>query len=241
MQYWINNGVLKKTPYEDLIYVNPAHLVPKANGKMRLVTDMYVVNSYMQKIHFKMENIVTVEELVQEKDFAITFELKDAYNHIPVHKSLQYLLGIGWKNECYRFMGMPFGLRNASKVFSLIMRKLERAIREMWVIYLDNIIVLHQNEKDLERIGKKIADYLQYLGWTVKLEKSHLTSSKQFTYLGWQLNSEDITIALTKERFKKCIQVTKKTYCQTYRCKQVSIRHLVSIIGTLSTPNCNFL
>jgi hypothetical protein len=37
---WIKNGVLRETLYEDLVYVNPAHLVPKANGKMRLVTDM---------------------------------------------------------------------------------------------------------------------------------------------------------------------------------------------------------
>jgi hypothetical protein len=42
---WIKNGVLRETPYEDLVYVNPAHLIPKANGKMRLVTDMRVVNS----------------------------------------------------------------------------------------------------------------------------------------------------------------------------------------------------
>jgi hypothetical protein len=172
-----------------------------------------------------MENIITVQELMHENDFAITFDLKDAYNHIPVHKSLQYFLGMGWKNKCYRFMGMPFGLSDAPRVFSLIMRKVEKAIREMWgvrvVIYLDDIIVLHQNEKDLERIGKEIADYLQYLGWTVNLEKSHLIPSKKFTYLGWQLNSENMTIALTIERLKKCIQVTKKTYRQTYRCKQV--------------------
>jgi hypothetical protein len=132
-------------------YINPAHLVPKENGKMRLVTDMRVVNSYMQ-IHFKMENVVTVEELIQENVFAITFDLKDEYNHIPVHKSLQYFLGIGWKNKCYRFMGMPFSLSDAPRVFSLIMKKVERVIREMWgvrvVIYLDDIIVLHQNEKD---------------------------------------------------------------------------------------------
>jgi hypothetical protein len=217
MQDWVNNGVLIETPYEDLIYINPA------NGKRILVTDMRVVNSYMQKIHFKMENIVTLEELIQENDFAITFDFKDAYNHIPVHKSLQYFLSIGWKNKCYRFMGMPFVLSDAPRVFSLIMGKVQRAIKKMWgvrvVIYLDDIIVLHQNEKDLERIGKEIADYLQYLGWTVNLEKSHLTSSKQFTYLGWQLNSENITIALTKERLKKCIQITKKTCQQTFKCK----------------------
>jgi hypothetical protein len=78
-----------------------------------------------------MENVVTVKELILENDFAITFDLKDVYNHIPVHKSLQNLLGIQWKNKCYRFMGMPFGLRDTPKEFSLIMRKVEKAIKEM--------------------------------------------------------------------------------------------------------------
>jgi hypothetical protein len=72
---WIKNGVLRETPYEELIYVNLAHLVPKANGKVILVTDMRVVNSSMRDIHFKMENIVTVEELMEKNDYAITFDL----------------------------------------------------------------------------------------------------------------------------------------------------------------------
>jgi hypothetical protein len=135
-----------------------------------------------------------VEELMEKNDYAITFNLKDAYNHIPVHKSLQPLLGIGWKGKCYRFLGMPFGLSDAPRVFSLIMRKVERQIRELWgvkvVIYLDDIIVLHQEPKRLEEIGKELADYLKYLGWT--------------------LNSENMTIQLTKERYKTCLLVARK-------------------------------
>jgi hypothetical protein len=215
MSDWIKNGVLKETPYEDLIYINPAHLVPKANGKMKLVTNMCVVNSCMQDIHFKMENIVTVEELMELDDSSITFNLKHAYNHIPVHKSLQPLLGIGWKGKCYRFLGMPFSLSDAPRDFSLIMRKVERQIRELWgvkvVIHIDDIIVLHQDPKRLEEIGKELADYLKYFGWMVNLEKSHLVPSKIFTYLGWTLNSEDMTIQLTKERYKTCLLAARKT------------------------------
>jgi hypothetical protein len=77
-----------------------------------------------------MENIVILEKLLVKNDYSITFDLKDTYNHIPVHKSLQPLSGIGWKGKCYRFLGMHFGLSNASRVFSLIMRKLERQIRK---------------------------------------------------------------------------------------------------------------
>jgi hypothetical protein len=124
---------------------------------------------------------------------------------------------------------MPFGLSDALRVFSLIMRKIERQIRELWgvkvVIYLDDIIVLHQDPKRLEEIGKELADYLKYLGWTVNIEKSHLVPSKTFTYLVWTLDSTNMTIQLTKERYKTGLFTT---------------RQLDSVIGTLSATRLQF-
>jgi hypothetical protein len=116
---------------------------------------------------------------------------------------------------------MPFGLSDAPRLFSLIMRKVERQIRELWgvkvAIYLDDIIVLHQDPKRLEEIGKELADYLKYLGWTVILEKSHLVPSKTFTYLGWILDSANMTIQLTKERYKTCLLTARKTRRKAYK------------------------
>jgi hypothetical protein len=33
----LKNGVIAEVPYQDLLWINPTHLVPKANGDMRLV------------------------------------------------------------------------------------------------------------------------------------------------------------------------------------------------------------
>jgi hypothetical protein len=44
----------------------------------------------MKNVHFKMENIPTLVDLWQENDFAISFNLKDTYNHISVHFSSSY-------------------------------------------------------------------------------------------------------------------------------------------------------
>jgi hypothetical protein len=49
------NGVVMETPYEELLWINPCHLVPKANGDQRLVMDMTKVNKFMKPITFKME------------------------------------------------------------------------------------------------------------------------------------------------------------------------------------------
>jgi hypothetical protein len=93
----IRQKTVTKTSYEELIWINPTHLVPKSNGEMRLVVDTTKVNRFMTKIHFKMEGEPTLVELLEKNDYAISFDLKEAYNHVPVHSSMQPLLGVCWQ------------------------------------------------------------------------------------------------------------------------------------------------
>jgi hypothetical protein len=79
------------------------------------VVDMRKVNQFSVKRHFKMEGIPTLKDLVAENDYSISFDLKDAYNHVPVHPSLQPYLGICWNGKS---LGMPFGFSDAPRVFS---------------------------------------------------------------------------------------------------------------------------
>jgi hypothetical protein len=90
----LKNGVITEVPYEDLLWINPTHLVPKANGDMRLVMDMMKVNRFMKRIRFKMEGVSTLTDLLSKNDYAISFDLKDAYNNVPVHPSMRPLLGM---------------------------------------------------------------------------------------------------------------------------------------------------
>jgi hypothetical protein len=122
IQDLIKNGVLEQTTFEDLKWINPTNLVPKQNGGYRLVIDIRQVNRFMVHTHFKMEGAHTVLELLRKDDWAISFDLKDAYNHVPVHYSMRRLLGIAWHGRCYRFKGMAFGLSDAPRIFTQIMK-----------------------------------------------------------------------------------------------------------------------
>jgi hypothetical protein len=102
----LKNGVITEVPYKNLLWINPTHLAPKANGDMRLVMDMTKVNRYMKRIKFKMEGISTLTDLISKNDYAISFDLKDAYNHVPVHPSMRPLLGLAWRGKCYTCVGI---------------------------------------------------------------------------------------------------------------------------------------
>jgi hypothetical protein len=117
----IQHGTVEEVPYNRLLWINPTNLVPKPNGDFRLVIDTRKVNQFMVPIHFKMEGVSTLEQCLKKNEFAITYDLKEAYNHIPVHPSMRPLLGVAWRGRCYQSKGMPFGLNDAPRVFSQIM------------------------------------------------------------------------------------------------------------------------
>jgi hypothetical protein len=106
----IANKVLIEMDKKSLRWSNQYRLIPKTNGDYQLVVDMRGVNQFMKLIHFKMEGIPTLEQLLMKKDFAISHDLKEAYNHVPLHPTMQGLLGIQYRGRLYKYQGMPFGL-----------------------------------------------------------------------------------------------------------------------------------
>jgi hypothetical protein len=122
---WVKRGTIEKCPYKKLIWVNPTHLVPKQGEKFRLITDCTKVNRFMKHTQFKMEGVPSLRDIIEKNEYAITFDLKEAYNHVPVHHSMKNLLGMCWRREAYRFVGMPFTLNNTPRVFTKIINYVE--------------------------------------------------------------------------------------------------------------------
>jgi hypothetical protein len=126
---WLKTGTIEKCAYEKLICVNPTYLVPKPGGKFRLETDCTKVNRFMKHTHFKMEGVPTLKDIIEKNEYSITFDLKEAYNHVLVYHLMKNLLGMCWRGEAYRFVGMSFGLNDAPRVFMKIMKHMVHTIR----------------------------------------------------------------------------------------------------------------
>jgi hypothetical protein len=61
------------------------------------------------------------KKLVLDMSGAISFDLKETYNHIPVHPTLQGLLGIQYMGNTRTYRGVHFGLNDAPREFTQIM------------------------------------------------------------------------------------------------------------------------
>ena len=82
--------LLVKGAFESLTgntgFYSNVFVVPKHMGSLGPTLNHKWFNHYMHITTFKMPTIRQVQELFQQGDYALSFDLKDAYWHIPIVK-----------------------------------------------------------------------------------------------------------------------------------------------------------
>ena len=69
----------------DQVHVcSPLGVVPKKNGKLRLILDPRFLNKHLAKRKFKFEDLRVVAELLQPDDWFLTFDLRNGYHHVDI-------------------------------------------------------------------------------------------------------------------------------------------------------------
>ena len=61
-------------------------VIPKANGGFRQVINSKPVNSFIRRMHFKMENLALLQRLLGKGDYFAKVEFTDAYSLVPLRK-----------------------------------------------------------------------------------------------------------------------------------------------------------
>jgi ribonuclease HI len=191
-----------------------------------------------------MEDIKTVKELIQPNDYAVSVDLKSAYNHVTVHPSLRPYLGFVFNGNSYVYTSMPFGIKDAPRVFTRIMRSVIWNIREIWkircVYYLDDLLFLHQDATELQRIISEILPWMDNLGWTINFQKSELIPKRVFNYLGWCWDSCNMCVQLSTDKRDKVLHSLKCWEKRMIFNKRVPVRDFASLIGVLSATRLQF-
>ena len=99
-------------------------------------------------------------------------------------------------------------------------------------IYIDDLINLHKSYNKCKENTYKIVELLQKLGFTIHPTKSSLEPSQIKEFLGFIINSVEMTIQLT--------QVKKRTIaemCSRFLTQPVTIRDVARLIGKF-TSSC---
>ena len=88
----LSKGAIVPSVNEPGQFISTIFIVPKANGKFPPVINLKYLNYFVTYEHFKQETFAVVLDLVQEKDYFTSIDLRDAYFSIFINRKFQKFL-----------------------------------------------------------------------------------------------------------------------------------------------------
>lgn len=214
-------------------FLSSYFLVQKPDGSYRFILNLKKLNKFMNKEHFKLEDLRSVTKLIQKGGFMTSIDLEDAYLTVPIHEESRRYLRFMFRGKFYEFRALPFGLCVSPFVFTKVMKPVVRFFRSKGytlIVYMDDFWLFARSYKECLDQTRFVSNSLQKVGFIVNDKKSDLSPSRICTFLGFVLNSEDFTIKITEEKVV-AIQSLLETFSNK---KTVTIQQFESLIGTLS-------
>lgn len=173
------------------LFLNPIKCVPKKNNKLRLITDLRVLNSHCDVASYKNEDIRTVAEFVQPDDYMISVDLKDGFLHVPVSEEHRQYLSFQWNGHYYQWKVLPFGLCCSPYYFCKTLRPIVAFLRTWGIrltVYVDDFYLCAQR-KNIVSHRDMLLETLTDLGLRVNADKSHLQPTQTIEHIGYNVSS----------------------------------------------------
>ena len=129
-------------------------MVPKKGGDTRPCGDYRQLNDITKTDAYPMPDAQEVLDWLGNSKVFSTFDLTKGYFQIPIAEEDQEKTAVWSSSGLYHYRVMPFGLKNAPKVFQRLMNKiLEPYLKKFMMVYLDDVIIFSNDpESHLEHL-----------------------------------------------------------------------------------------
>ena len=181
----IKGAIERVTNVRSLGFYSLLFLVPKKTGDLRPVIDLSTLNHHMVVPHFKMEMQGSVWSAIRSQEWAVS---------IDIRKYLRFVVN----KKVYQFTCLPFGLATSPREFTKLLRPVVSLLRQQGVklhVYLDDWLIRADTPEEAQLYAQTTIKVLQFLGWIINFEKSDLTPSQDFQFIGMQFNTRRFTAA----------------------------------------------
>ena len=120
---------------------------------------------------------------------SISFRTRNSRQDLQaVCKYLRFVVN----KKVYQFTCLPFGLATSPREFTKLLRRVVSLLRQQGVklhVYLDDWLIRAYTPEEAQLHAQTTIKVLQFLGWIINFEKSDLTPSQDFQFIGMQFNA----------------------------------------------------
>ena len=216
-------------------FISSLFVVPKKGGGGGSPTGINLkpLNMFLPYEHFKMELINMLKDLLRKDDYLVKIDLKDAYLTVPIWKGHQKYLRFLWRDSLLEFSCLPFGLASAPRVFTKLMKPVLSILRQSGVrliAYLDDFLIMGETRQLALQHAATTLNLLEGLGFVANYPKSVLIPSQEIEFLGFIVNSLNLSLSLPTDKIKKVRQNCQRLLDNPV----VTVRELAKFLGLLS-------
>ena len=228
----LSKGAIKKCSDKPGQFISNIFLVPKPNGKCRLILNLKKLNTFVNTVHFQLEDGRTVKNLLSQECWMGSIDLQDAYYLISVNEADRKYLRFRFENKLYEFCCLPFGLNCAPYVFTKISKPVAAFLRAknfLSVVYLDDWLLIGKSYSCCKENIKATLRLLRDLGFIVNFKKSQLIPTQLCKYLGLCYDSKNMLVTLPHDKVKNLLCLTSSLKLND----RITIRQFTQILGFL--------
>ena len=179
-----------------------------------------------------MDTLQSAIRLMTPNCYMASVDLRDAYYSVPIHNEDQKYLRFGWNSKLFQFTCLPNGLACAPRLFTKILKPVYATLRQkghLNVGYIDDSYLQGENMEDCQANISDTCDLFSKLGFVLHPVKSVLKPVQVLIFLGFVLDSVNMTVSLTQEK----IQGIKEKCNKMMTLTELPIWELASFIGLL--------
>ena len=229
---FIEKQIIQKVNPDPSQIISNVFLRFKSDDSFRVILNLSNLNDKLGKVHFKMDSLKTVLNIVKKNVWFGKIDLKDAYYSIPIAETSRKFFRFYFNQDLYEYQCLAQGFVDAPRIFTKVMKVPLSFLRSKGFInvgYLDDIFIQGDSFEECQTNIFTTIQLLDELGFTIHLTKSVVIPNQIMSFLGFSLNSINMTIQPTQKKsediISSCSQILNK--------KDTTIRDLSIIVGKL--------
>ena len=232
IQKLLKMQVIKEVQHVSNEYISPIFLVAKKNGEYRMILNLKELNQSIVYHHFKMETFESALKMIKKDCYMASIDLRHAYYSVYMAEADQVKLRFEKSGRLYQYSCLPNGIACAPRLFTKLLKPVYASLRMLGHSnsgYIDDSLLVADTEPECEENVKDTTGLMSDLGFIIHKEKSVMKPTKQITFLGKNINSENMTVSLPDDKVQTIVQECKDMYRRT----EITVRTLARILGLM--------
>ena len=247
---WANQAVdkldearlVRQVAREELECCNPLTVATNASLKLRLCIDLSrKLNQVIKAPKFKIESTREALQVVNSRDWAFVFDLKSAYHQVPLHPDYHKYFGFKVERDdgsvqYYCYVVMPFGLNDASRVLTKVLKSPLERWRRMGIkifIHIDDGMGWCSSKEEALKASEQVRGDLIKYGLLISEKKCRWGASQMVQWTGFVWDFKNFKLWVPEEKLRRAEEEVRRLLRSTG--EEVPVKQVAKVIGLLGS------